>query len=54
MFYREEEFEEISETVVLVDYSPGYKLGDFDCGTPDYNEFLIHDAPRYWLQIHSS
>ncbi|WP_418792153.1 GNAT family N-acetyltransferase [Phosphitispora sp. TUW77] len=47
MFYREEEFENISETVVLVDYSPGYKLGDFDCGTSDYNEFLTYDAPLY-------
>lgn len=47
MFYREEEFESIAEMVVLVDYSPGYKLGDFDCGTPDYNEFLISDAPTY-------
>ncbi|MHB9095956.1 MAG: N-acetyltransferase [Eubacteriales bacterium] len=50
MFYRENEFEKISETVVLVDYSPGYKLGDFDCGTPDYNEFLINDAPIYIQQ----
>lgn len=47
MFYREEEFEKITDTVVLVDYSPGYKLGDFDCGTSDYNEFLVHDAPLY-------
>jgi hypothetical protein len=47
MFYREEEFEDILKAVVLVDYSPGYKLGDFDCGIPDYNEFLVSDAPIY-------
>ncbi|PKM79513.1 MAG: N-acetyltransferase [Firmicutes bacterium HGW-Firmicutes-14] len=50
MFHREEEFEEISKHVVLVDYSPGYKLGDFDCGIPDYNEFLVFDAPIYLAQ----
>ena len=38
MFYREDEFEDILQTVVLVPYSPGYKLGDFDCGTEDYNQ----------------
>lgn len=47
MFYREEQFEDILKTVVLVDYSPGYKLGDFDCGISDYNEFLQSDAPIY-------
>lgn len=38
MFYREDEFEDILQTVVLVPYSPGYKLGDFDCGTKDYKQ----------------
>lgn len=47
MFYREDEFEDILQTVVLVPYSPGYKLGDFNCGTKDYNEFLLNDAQYY-------
>jgi len=47
MFYCENEFEKISEAVVLVDYSPGYKLGDFNCGIKDYNDFLINEAPIY-------
>lgn len=49
MFYREEEFEEILQAVVLVPYSPGYKLEDFDCGIDDYNDFLINDA-RYYIE----
>lgn len=47
MFYCENEFEKISEAVVLLDYSPGYKLGDFNCGIKDYNDFLINEAPIY-------
>ncbi|SHI48866.1 hypothetical protein [Desulfosporosinus lacus] len=47
MFYCENEFEYILQTVVLVPYSPGYKLGDFDCGTEDYNQFLTNDAQYY-------
>lgn len=47
MFYGENEFEYILQTVVLVPYSPGYKLGDFDCGTEDYNQFLTNDAQYY-------
>lgn len=47
MFYREEEFERILDAVILVDYSPGYRLGEFDCGVQDYNDFLVHDAPVY-------
>lgn len=46
MLYRDE-FEEIKRTVVLVDFSPGYRLGDFDCGVEDYNEFLLNDAEYY-------
>ena len=47
MFYSEDEFEDILQAVVLVPYSPGYKLGDFYCGTKDYNEFLTNDAEYY-------
>lgn len=47
MFYHEEKFEKISEAVILVDFSPGYKLGDFDCGVKDYNDFLVNDAQIY-------
>ena len=47
MFHKEEQFPEILKSVVLVDYSPGYKLGEFNCGIQDYNNFLIHDAPYY-------
>ncbi|MFZ3373893.1 MAG: N-acetyltransferase, partial [Desulfitobacteriaceae bacterium] len=47
MFYCEEEFEEILQTVILVPYSPGYKLGVFDCEVEDYNQFLTNDAPYY-------
>lgn len=25
----------------------GYRLGDFDCGIADYNDFLCSDAPYY-------
>ena len=45
--YKEEEFEEISTAVFLVDYSPGYKLGEFDCGLKDYNDFITNDARIY-------
>jgi len=47
MFYREEEFENMLQAVVLLDYSPGYRLGDFDCEVQDYNDFLVNDAPYY-------
>lgn len=46
MLYRDE-FEELKRSVVLVDFSPGYRLGDFDCGVPDYNDFLVDDAQYY-------
>lgn len=47
MFYCEDEFEDMLQTVVLVPYSPGYKLGDFNCGIEDYNQFLINDVQYY-------
>jgi len=49
MFYRENEFDDILQNVVLVPYSSGYKLGDFDCGIDDYNNFLTNDA-RYYTE----
>jgi len=50
MFYKEEEFGPIQQAVTLVDYSPGYRLGDFDCEIKEYNEFLTDDAPIYISQ----
>ncbi len=47
MFYREDEFEEILPKVELVNFSLGYRLRDFDCGSEDYNAFLSHDAQSY-------
>ena len=47
MFYKQEEFENILPLVELVNYSLGYRLGDFDCGSDDYNSFLINDAKYY-------
>jgi len=47
MFYREDEFEDMLQALVLVPYSPGYKLGDFDCGIEDYNQFLTNDGQYY-------
>jgi len=49
MFYKEEEFEKILPMVELVNYSPGYRLGDFNCGSEDYNSFLTNDA-KYYMQ----
>ncbi|GAB6172360.1 hypothetical protein JCM15765_18380 [Paradesulfitobacterium aromaticivorans] len=49
MFYCEDEFEDMLLAVVFVPYSPGYKLGDFDCGIEDYNQFLTNDA-RYYVE----
>lgn len=46
MLYREQ-LEKVKKAVVLVDYSPGYRLGDFDCGISDYNDFLVNDAQYY-------
>jgi hypothetical protein len=37
-------FEELSRQMVLVNYSPGYKLGEFDCGIDEYNTFIQNDA----------
>lgn len=37
-------FVELAQQMVLVNYSPGYKLGEFDCGIPDYNLFIQNDA----------
>lgn len=47
MFYGKEHFNVISEEVEFVDLSPSLKLGDFNCGVDDYNEFLLCDAPKY-------
>ena len=47
MFHKEEQFESILQLVLLVDYSPGYKLGEFNCGIEEYNMFLTKDAPYY-------
>ena len=49
MFYKEEEFENILPMVELVNYSLGYRLGDFDCDSEDYNSFLSNDA-KYYIQ----
>ncbi|TCL74231.1 acetyltransferase (GNAT) family protein [Hydrogenispora ethanolica] len=37
-------YEQLAEQMVLVNYSPGYKLGEFDCGIPEYNVFIQNDA----------
>lgn len=37
-------FVKLSQQMVLVNYSPGYKLGEFDCGIPDYNIWIQNDA----------
>lgn len=37
--YRES-FKRIEETALLVDYSSGYKLEDFQCKDPDYALWL--------------
>lgn len=47
MFYKEDEFEEILPRVELVNFSLGYRLRDFDCGSKDYNAFLFNDAQLY-------
>ncbi len=46
MIYKPE-FEVIQKGVLLIDYSPGYQLGDFQCKDPDYVTWLINDAPIY-------
>jgi len=45
-----ESFKRIEETAVLVDYSSGYKLEDFQCKDPDYALWLKNDAPYYIQQ----
>ncbi len=37
-------FTELAQQMVLVNYSPGYKLGEFDCGITEYNNFIQNDA----------
>ena len=41
------QFADIKEYAELVDYSLSYRLGDFNCGINDYNDFLVNDAPDY-------
>lgn len=43
----EPEFDAIQQKVVLVDYSPSYRLGEFQCKDPDYAVWLINDAKFY-------
>lgn len=40
-------FDELTQAAVFVDYSPGFKLGEFDCGIDDYNVWLQKDAEIY-------
>jgi hypothetical protein len=48
MKYRESgEYEIILSKVSLVSFNEKYSLQNFDCGIPDYNNFLIHDARKY-------
>jgi len=47
MFHKQDEFENILPMVELVNYSLGYRLRDFDCGSEDYNSFLFNDAQYY-------
>jgi hypothetical protein len=46
MIYKPE-FEVIQKGVLLVDFSPGYQLGDFQCKDPDYVTWLVNDTPIY-------
>ncbi|EGT3606897.1 N-acetyltransferase [Clostridium perfringens] len=39
-------FEEISKISHLVPYSKNYKVEEFDCGIPEYNEFLLDEAEQ--------
>lgn len=41
---------ELSQTAVLVDFSPGYRLGDFTCTDEDYAVWLQNDAEYYISQ----
>lgn len=41
------EYDEIAERTKLVAFSSEYRIGDFDCGIKDYNEFLRKDAGIY-------
>lgn len=41
------EFEIIQQKVILDDYSPSYKLGEFQCNDPDYTVWLNSDAKFY-------
>lgn len=47
MFYGQDRFTEIAQATELVDHSPGFKLGEFDCGEKDYNDYLQYDATLY-------
>ena len=39
-------FNTLAQQMVLVKYSPGYKLGEFDCGILEYNQFIQNDAEQ--------
>jgi ribosomal protein S18 acetylase RimI-like enzyme len=41
------EFSLYDETLELVEYSPNYKIGEFQCKDPDYTKWLLKDAPKY-------
>lgn len=48
MRYRKtDEYDEIAERTELVKFSSEYRIGDFDCGIKDYNDFLTNDASIY-------
>lgn len=39
-------FEKISKISHLVPYSKNYKIEEFDCGIPEYNNFLLDEADQ--------
>jgi ribosomal protein S18 acetylase RimI-like enzyme len=41
------EFSMYDETLELVEYSPNFKIGEFQCKDPDYSNWLIKDAQKY-------
>lgn len=40
-----------SEELQLVRLTENYKIKPFDCGNPDLNDFLVHDAQGYHRQL---
>lgn len=44
------EFSIYDETLELVDYSPNYNIGEFQCKDDDYVKWLLKDAPKYIKQ----